>query len=137
MPKSLSNTGRGNSITSVYLRRDRAALLIDRVLPDPEAHALQQDHATRLLPGHSTALELPDALDAALDGEDGLARARRGHGDAVVHGRQPADGPLGAPRGRVHARRVGGLDEVLADHVHDALAVRHEVAQRVLGRGEG
>lgn len=115
---------------------DEVALLIDRVLAHPEPEPLQQDHAPADLAGRGTALELADALYPALGREHGLANARRAHRLRVVHGRQPADGPLREPRGRVNARRVGRLDKVLADDVHRALAVRGQVAQGVLGLGQ-
>ncbi|RYC63522.1 hypothetical protein CHU98_g2690 [Xylaria longipes] len=90
--------------------RDGVALLVDGVLADPEAQALEQHHAPGLPPGVRAAVELADALDPALDAKHGLACARRAHGRAVVDGRQPADDPL---RSTPWARRCSvslGLD---------------------------
>lgn len=112
---------------------DQVALLVDGVLADPEVGALDDDEAARLLAGRGAALELADALEAALDAEDGLADARGLDVAAVPDGRQPADVPLAGAVGRVDARGVGGLDEPFADDVDDALLGLEQVLERILG----
>lgn len=54
-----------------------------------------------------------------------------------MHARQPAYAPLGHAIGGVDARRVGRLDEVVADDVDDPLARVEQVPQRVLGPLDG
>jgi hypothetical protein len=117
-------------------RVDEVAVLVEGILADPEARALEHHHGARDLARRGTALKLTQALDTALDTEDGLGDARGAHVAAVVHRRQAAHDPLVDAGGRVDARDVGGLEEVLRDDVDDALARLGEQAQRVLGTSE-
>lgn len=121
--------------TATYRWVYKVPVLVDGVLAHPKPRALENDHGGVLGPGLAPALELAQALELGLDGEDGLLHAGGLNGVAVVGGGQAGDGPLGGAVGRVYAGAVCGLGKVLADDVDGALAGLGEVVQRVLGGG--
>nr|POE86493.1 ribonuclease hi [Quercus suber] len=130
-----SHVGRGISIPVSTRVIDKTPLLIHSILPRPEADAFDDRQDPGFLPRRRPALEFLRLDQLALDAEhrlldpaglDHLARRRR----------QPGQRPLADAVRRVDAGHVHGLEEVLRDHVDDALAALDEVAQAVLGAVE-
>ena len=111
---------------------DEVPVLIDRILPDPEPHSLDNSQHPGFLARGRPALKLRRRQQLPFDAENRLLDARsldlRARG-----GRETAQGPFGGAVGRVYARGVGRLDVVLADDVDGAFLAGCEVAQRVLG----
>lgn len=110
-------------------------VLVDRVLPHPELHPLDNGQHPRFLARGRPALKLRCRQQFPFDTEDGLLHAGRLDLGARGGG-ETAQRPLGRAVGRVDAGGIGGFDEVFADDVDGAFFGRFKVAQRVLGVGE-
>ena len=116
---------------TTYRRVYDVTVLIDRILPRPEAHAFHNREHTRLLPRRGPALELLGLHELALDAEDRLFNSAGL--DVLARRRsQTRQRPLRDSVRRIDRRRVRGFQEMLRDDVDDALARVHEVLQTVL-----
>lgn len=113
------------------LRVDQTSILIDRILPHPKPHALDDRQHGRLLPGRLPALELLRVDQLALDAEHGLLHPRARH-LLARRGMEAAERPLRHAVRHVDGASVGRFDEVLRDDVDGALARLDQVAQAVL-----
>lgn len=121
---------RGNKLKT-YRRINDIPVLVDRVLPSPEPHSLNNSQHTRLLPRRRPALKLLGLHQFALGGKHSLFDPA-GLDIGARRRREPAERPLADAIGRIDAGAVGGLEEVLADDVYNALARLRQVAQGVL-----
>ena len=114
---------------------DNIPILIDRILPHPKPHTLDDGQNTRLLARRRPALKLRGGKQFAFDAEDRLFHAW-GLDLGARGGRETAQGPLRCTVGRIDTGGIGGFNVMFADDVDGAFFRGFEVAQRVFGVGE-
>ena len=116
-------------------RVDNVLLRINRILPHPEPHPLDNRQHPRLLPRRRPTLKLLRADQFPLDREHGFFDPRAFHCGACG-GSEAAERPFAHAIGRVDGGRVGGFEKVLGDDVDGAFLGGGEVSERVFGVGE-
>ena len=117
-----------------HSRIDYIPILVDRILPYPEPHPLDNSQHPRFLARRGPALKFRRRKQFAFDTENRLFHARRPDLRARGGGKT-AQCPFGYAVGRIDTRSIGGLDEVFADDVDGTFFGGFEVAQRVFGVG--
>ena len=110
-------------------------ILIDRILPHPEPHSLDNSQYSRFLARRRPALKFRHRQQFPFDTENSFLYA--GRLDLGARGGcEAAQGPFGCGVRSIYTGSVGGFDVVFANDVDGAFFRRLKVAQRVFGVGK-